>query len=209
MKSFLSLTLAVCISITFVSCTKNVSTATTVSQNSASDVEESVSGSEYITDKNRHLIGTEIHENGSTVQQNNNENLIPYKNIVNAIDEKMVLTPSSINDFAVKEDNNNYYLTPEIITTNGSVSLFTKEDGSGWKLDKGNTLTFNFNKYDSKSKNIVIGYVLNGKLINGEKFTDLSGNYKIIADEPGEYYIYIVNVSSDYIAFKEGNITLS
>ncbi len=50
------------------------------------------------------------------------------------------------------------------------------------------------------------GYVLNGKMIKGKTFSDLSGSYKLTADESGEYYIYMVNSSSEYVAFKEGSI---
>ncbi|WP_243184415.1 hypothetical protein ACUH7Y_01975 [Clostridium beijerinckii] len=78
----------------------------------------------------------------------------------------------------------------------------------GWKLNKGDTLTFNFNKYESRFQSVVIGYVLNGKMVKGEKFKDLSGSYKIEANEPGGYYLYIMNASSDYVAFKEGNIII-
>ncbi len=40
-----------------------------------------------------------------------------------------------ISDFVTKEKNNEY-ITPEIIETNGSIGVFTKYDGSGWKLKK-------------------------------------------------------------------------
>ena len=43
-------------------------------------------------------------------------------------------------------------------------------------------------------------------MVKGESFKDLSGNYKTIADESGEYYIYVLDSSSDYLAFKEGSI---
>ena len=45
-------------------------------------------------------------------------------------------------------------------------------------------------------------------MVKGENFKDLSGNYKITADESGEYYIYTVDASSEYLAFKEGSISV-
>lgn len=115
-----------------------------------------------------------------------------------------------ISDFVTKEKNNEY-ITPEIIETNGSIGVFTKDDGSGWKLKKGDSLVFNFDKYQSKvikEQTAVIGYVVNGKMVEGESFEDLSGSYEITADEPGEYYIYTIDASSEYLAFKEGSISV-
>ncbi|MDR5587430.1 hypothetical protein [Clostridium aquiflavi] len=120
----------------------------------------------------------------------------------------MSLDSALISKFIVKKENDKY-ITPEIIGANGSISVFTKEDGSGWTLNKGEELIINFNKYKSKivkDQNIIIGYVLNGKMIKGKTFSDLSGSYKLTADESGEYYIYMVNSSSEYVAFKEGSI---
>lgn len=113
----------------------------------------------------------------------------------------------SIDEFIVKEENNRY-ITPEIIGGNASVSIFTKKDESGWNLNKGQSLTFNFNKYKSKFQSVVIGYIFNGKMMPGKRFSELSGSYELIANESGEYYIYIVIASSDYVAFKEGNIII-
>lgn len=215
MKRILVVILTLCVSIVLISCSKdklNASTNIKESQNKITNednIEKSINHAEYLTDKNKNLIGTEIQESGISSQNDSKENLnsIPYKNIISSTDEK-VLPPSSIDEFILKEENNKY-ITPEIITVNGSMSLFIKKDGSGIKLNKGQSLTINFNKYKSKSQNILIGYILNGKMMNGKDFADLSGSYTITATESGEYYLYIINASSDYVAFKEGNIVIS
>lgn len=215
MKRILVLSLTLCVSIILLSCSKDILNAPTninESQNNitnSGNIEKSINHAEYITDKNRHLIGTEIHESGTGSQDGikQNPNLIPYKNIINSTDDK-VFPPSSIDEFTLKEDTDKY-ITPEIITINGSMSLFIKTDGGGIKLNKGQSLMFNFNKYESRSQTILIGYILNGKMMKGEKFKDLSGSYTITATESGEYHLYIINASSDYVAFKEGNITIS
>lgn len=213
MKRKLILVLTFCILVIILVCFKMLLSSAIDTRkliNNTGNNKNVINGSEYITDKNRNLIGTEIKETENNLKSNtdNKLDLIPYKNIINSTDEGMTLLPSSIDDFIVAEGDNQY-ITPEIIGVNGSLSLFTKKDGSGWKLNKGESLTFNFNKYESKSQTVSIGYVLNGKMIKGEKFKDLSGSYKITANDSGEYYIYILNLGSDYIAFKEGNIIIS
>jgi len=157
------------------------------------------------------LIGTQSGTGDGKIEEYNEHYTLKTNHIIKSIDSEMRLDSALISEFIVKEKNNEY-TTPEIIGTNGSISVFTKEDGSGWILNKGQVLTINFNKYKSKiieHQTVTIGYILNGKMINGENFSDLSGSYEITADESGEYYIYMVNDSSDYVAFKEGSITIS
>jgi len=169
--------LVCCISFIFVSCAK--------------DTKSVISGFQYITEQNRNLIGTEIQSN-STLQEYNEHYTLKTNHIIKSIDTEMRLDSAFISKFIVKEENDKY-ITPEIIGTNGSISVFTKEDSSGWALNKGQVLTVNFNKYKSKiieHQTATIGYVLNGKMVNGENFSELSGNCKITADELGEYYIY-------------------
>lgn len=170
-----------------------------------------INGASYITEQNRHLIGTQAGTGDGKIEENNEHYTLKTNHIIKSIDPEMRLDSALISEFTVKEENT-VCTTPEIIGTNGSISVFTKEDGSGWMLNKGQVLTLNFNKYNSKvieHQTVIIGYVLNGKMVSGKNFSELSGSYKITADESGEYYIYIVNASSDYVAFKEGSITIS
>lgn len=169
-----------------------------------------MNGAQYITEENKGLIGTETiySKNNNYLKLTNEQYTLESNHVIKNIDAEIALDSAPISEFIVKKENDKY-ITPEIIGANGSISVFTKEDGSGWTLSKGEELTINFNKYKSKiveEQNIIIGYVLNGKMIKGKTFKDLSGSYKLTADESGEYYIYIVNSSSEYVAFKEGSI---
>lgn len=165
--------------------------------------------SDYITEQNRHLIGKETLNDESTTSDSIT-NLLKDKNnndIVRNID-KDILEPSSIEVFK-GEKKSNIYITPEIITINGSINIFTKEDGTGWELNSGDSLIYHFEKYKSeavKNQVSIIGYIKNGQLVKGENFDKLSGTYTISADEKGTYYIYILNCSSDSISFKKGSI---
>ena len=50
-----------------------------------------------------------------------------------------VYIPATIDEFPVREADGEYR-TPEVIFGNGAMVIFTKEDGSGWDLKKGETL---------------------------------------------------------------------
>lgn len=171
---------------------------------------DQINYAQYITEKNRHLIGTQtMYSEDNVYLLDNKRYTLESNHVIKSIDDKMQIESEPISEFIVKEENDKY-ITPEIIAPNASISVFTKKDGTGgWRLNKGEELKINFNKYKSQivdKQNAIIGYVVNGKMINGEVFSDLSGSYKLTANESGEYYIYIVNASSEYLAFKEGSI---
>src|SRR5471030_3136151 len=112
--------LVCCILFIFVSCAK--------------DTKSAISGFQYITEQNRNLIGTETIQSNSTLQEYNEHYTLKTNHIIKSIDTEMRLDSAFISEFIVKEENNKY-ITPEIIGTNGSISVFTKKNGSGWALN--------------------------------------------------------------------------
>ncbi|WP_054402369.1 hypothetical protein [Paenibacillus solani] len=119
--------------------------------------------------------------------------------------------PSSIIELETKEKNG-VYISPEIITVNGSLSVLTDTNGRGWELKAGNSVEYVFEKYKSEVveyQNILIGYVKDGVLNPSQKFDQLKGNYNLTIEESGRYYFYIINASSDTIALKEGELRLT
>ena len=72
-------------------------------------------------------------------------------------------------------------------------------------------LVYQFEKYPSEAidqQTLVVGYVLDGVMYPGEKFTELSGEYRFKIEAPGEYFIYVVNGSSDPLSLKNGEINI-
>ena len=55
---------------------------------------------------------------------------------------------------------------------------------------------------------MVVGYVLNGVMMAGEAQNDLRGSYKVNVSEDGYYAIYFVSATSDYLALKNGQISI-
>jgi hypothetical protein len=182
---------------------------------------------QLITDNNRHLIGKEtigdymIYRNGVYIDSNGIEysleelknrtrNGLPENRIITKIMEENFM-PSSIFELETKEKNG-VFISPEIITVNGSISVLTDTNGRGWELKAGDSVEYVFEKYRSEvveNQNILIGYVKDGVLYPSQKFDQLKGNYNLTIEESGQYYFYIINASSDTIALKEGALRLT
>ncbi|MGG3284420.1 hypothetical protein [Paenibacillus solani] len=181
---------------------------------------------ELITDSNRHLIGKEttgdymISRNGVFIDSNGIEysleelknrtrNGLPQNRIITKIMEENFM-PSSIFELETNEKNG-VFISPEIITVNGSLSVLTDTNGRGWELKAGDSVEYVFEKYRSEvveNQNMLIGYVKDGVLYPSQKFDQLKGKYNLTIEESGQYYFYIINASSDTIALKEGTLRL-
>lgn len=114
-----------------------------------------------------------------------------------------VIPPANMTEF-VAENN----ITPEVIVPNGSVAIFGKTDNAGWMCSEGEDLVYQFEKYPSEigEQTLVVGYILDGVMYPGEKFLEIKGEYKCEIEQTGEYFIYVINASSDPLALKCGNV---
>ena len=127
--------------------------------------------------------------------------------IIKSVADDNIVLPLSVSEFKVENDT-----TPEIIMTNGSMAVFYLEDYAGWNCKAGDILTFSFEKYESdavSNQALVIGYIKDGVMYDGESFGSLSGSYELKVREGGEYNLYIISATSDYLTLKQGTINLS
>lgn len=169
-----------------------------------------------VTEEVQELIGKEVIDDGvleveeDIVNENNliddgqkQEKVFAESKIVESA-EKSGVIPTSIQDVQVKGGT-----TPEIIMTNGAMAVFYQKDYSGWKCETGEELVFEYEKYASDvtdEQNIIVGYILDGVMYEGEAYKDLSGNCRMNIEKEGEYYIYVVSATSDYVTLKAGTI---
>ena len=125
-------------------------------------------GASLVNDSNRGMIGKEQHGTFTIIDKNGNviegEPMLSYEEMIEEymknIEQSTIIdeidlkesVPSSISYFAVTPDNvkENTWNTPEIIFTNEALIVFTKEDGSGWHLEKGETIKFSGETYPSE-----------------------------------------------------------
>lgn len=183
---------------------------------------EKMTGASMVNDENRMLIGTEVVDDGAFVingemeeelgtddvdRVNLKEQLIAGSHIVNEIDKNMLL-PFSIEEIKVIEG-----VTPEIIMTNGAAVVFYQDDYNGWQCKAGDKLIFDFSKYESaitEEQTFVIGYVLDGVMYNSsEAFRSMEGRYELQIEKDGEYFVYLISATSDYLTMKEGEIRVN
>ncbi|MEF2967165.1 hypothetical protein V3851_15110 [Paenibacillus sp. M1] len=189
-------------------------------------IPKEIKQTELITDYNRHLIGKEargdyiIYRNGAFIDSNGVElspeelmkrtrNTLPENRIITKIMEENFI-PTSIIEIKTNEKKG-VFISPEIITVNGSISVLTDIRGRGWELKSGDSVEYAFEKYKSEvveNQNILIGYIKDGVLNPWQKFDQIKGNYNLTIEESGQYYFYIINASSDTIALKEGALKL-
>ncbi|MHB8128908.1 MAG: hypothetical protein ACYDEX_07915 [Mobilitalea sp.] len=182
--------------------------------------------SAVVDESNRSLIATEIiaknyiiYKNGTyTNAEGEVIDLDKLRKAQEGIPENRIIkeiqidnySPSSIIEVIVDKAGNHSYSSPEIILINNSACVLTKEDGSGWNLDKGDTLEFNFEKYKSSvvsQQNLIIGYVRDSVMYQGEAYyQQLSASYALKAQDKGEYFIYLLSASSDYLTLKQGEL---
>lgn len=156
-------------------------------------------GAALIDDSNRHLVGKESYMSYTIIKAD--EELPPAEAPSDAVWERAPLikshknvdTPNTITEFAVTGDSGRY-TTPEIIFGNNDLVIFEKEDGSGWKLDKGETLVFQAQEYKSelhreKGQSIYYFYIRDGVILKGNVLTGLNQTFELTAENAGEYYV--------------------
>lgn len=177
--------------------------------------EKNISKPELISIANMHLIGKEVVYNGAAVytkdDQSGIEPTIQYMPDNSIIIGSEDFIPVAISQFKTTKKNDRY-ITPKIIFNNGSVAVFTKPDGSGWELEKGDSINYSFEKYlvdFSETQSMAVGYIKNGTLTKGNIYENRTGKYTVEILETGEYYLYIANFSSENIALKDGSITFN
>lgn len=130
------------------------------------------------------------------------------------IDEKqLMLELKNKDERALKICMNKYYRYVVYIVENIIGSALPYEDKEAvvsnvfvalWNysadLDTDNYSTF---------KDLIIGYVKDGIMYEGEVFDELSGKYSFSPDEKGEYFFYLLSGSSDYLSLKSGNLEVN
>jgi len=180
------------------------------------DFLEEMFGAVTVNDETRELIGKEIVNREAPVTMYEEpedvsiddlkltDQLIGQSHIVEAFDDDILL-PASIHEFEVVEEN-----ASEVIMTNGAAAIFYQNEYEGWECQAGDVLVFDFRKYNSEvteNQTLIVGYIRDGVMYHSEEaFTELDGRYELKIEKDGEYHIYIISATSDYLTIKDGRI---
>lgn len=126
-------------------------------------------------------------------------------------------------------DYNNIYIagSTEVEVTDGKIPsvwfslahmiILTGPDGSGWELETGETLSFEFSFMNDQSLDMELGYACDGvyydmeygTMLNDYNDTTMMGNtihYTITAEKAGTYYFCITNRTSENAVIESGRV---
>lgn len=98
-----------------------------------------------------------------------------------------------------------------LAVANAELLILTNNEGNSWNMNTGDCFDFTFEKEESHIKNqqIIIGYIHDGTLTDGEVYASLTGNYIYTVEEEGTYYLYIIGASSDDVLLKDCNLKIT
>lgn len=132
----------------------------------------------------------------------NHNSPIPASDIAKTWADDAII-PYSINNVATSNG-----ITPEFTLDNGYMVILTEENGGGWSLKEGDTLTWKLAKQPIEfDQSLSIGYIKDGTVYSASfSCSELEGEVEIHAESEGTYYVYCLGTSSDPITVKEGDI---
>ena len=192
---------------------------------SAVAIASSNAGAQLLSEVNKHLVG--LQGKGTASIYNQDGELISGTGRLE-IEEDIWKTSTvikkkpkgdfvfhTVTEFSVDEKNGKY-ISPEFMFNNADLVILTKENGEGWYLEKGQSLKFVSQEYESEvndgnGQTVHYGYVYKGALLGDEEKYYCKGieqEYQITAEKAGEYYICLLNYTSDPISFRKGEITV-
>lgn len=175
--------------------------------------------SSIVDEENCYLIGSQIEEDYYIIMDENGEctdslgnkgsledmislSDLPNKSRIVTNVENTDIKPSSYVEIKYKKHSGNIYTYPRLILVNNSVCILTGNDGKGWDLNEGESITVEISKESAKrslKQNLLVGYIQDGTLKDGKSIKENSGSYTVKADAAGTYYIYLLSASSDYL----------
>lgn len=176
-----------------------------ISACTSNNSDSNVHTNQILNENNQNLIGQEIVDSASTVNETLNEGL-NTSDIVHQIDIEG-LCPNPFVEIEINDSD--YNNVPGQLMINNSVSILTKSNHKGWLLKSGDVLEYSFEKYESdvvSNQTLIVGYIYDGIMKEGTAIDTLTGTYTLEAKENGTYYIYLMSASSDYLALKESTL---
>lgn len=123
------------------------------------------------------------------------------------------INAASVTAIPVAAGSAGAYKIPELLTGNGHLVIFTKPEGTGWRLRQGDTLAIRYEldvqtnaQSDPSGEYMEVGFIRNGEPVKLDVKKARSFAYTLTADEDGDYYFYAENYSAGTIIVASGTI---
>ena len=207
----------------------------------SASVLRNIRGTVRITEENRDLVGKELYtattEAPTEEEMENRGEMIPDSSWYMTDEEASEQTEGIIQEIGTDADGNpclqkSTVITPvplkkseegerwiieSLLSNNGDITVFTKENGDGWYLEAGEVLTIHYRIDPSATasgdvnngEQMSIGYIRDHVFYDYQQHRKAKEfTYTLTAPAEGTYYLYNRNCCAGYIYLTEGTIEL-
>lgn len=198
------------VALSLTACSKNLASKTEFKNDFVGSPKPSLDLSQVISEDNKKYIGKSIfleidESNISKSPDDANEPVAEESYEEKNILESNELVKVEINGKADK------FQVPGLILTPNSPLVFILENDDGFNLNKGDTITFQFEKYPSEiieEQSLLVGLIKDDKTIHSDIYKNISDNFEYEIENPGVYYLFVESFSSDYLSLYDSEIQI-
>ena len=211
MKNKLKILLSILlISLSLTACSKNLASKNEFKNDFVGSPKPSLEQSQVLTADNKKYIGKSIfleidESNISKSPDDTNEPIAEE-----SYEEKNILENNKLVKVEINGDKDKFQV-PGIILTPNSPLLFSLENDMGFDLNKGDKITFQFEKYPSEiieEQSLLVGLIKDDKTIHSDIFKNISDNFEYEIETSGVYYLFVESFSSDYLSLYDSEIQI-
>ena len=198
------------IALSLTACSTNIASETEFKNDFVGSPKPSLDLSQVLTADNKKYIGKRIFLEIDESNISKSPDDINEQVTEEAYEEKNILENKKLVKVEIKGDKDKFQV-PGLILTPNSPLVFTLENDDGFNLNKGDTITFQFEKYPSEiieEQSLLVGLIKDDKTIHSDIFKNISDNFEYEIGTSGVYYLFVENFSSDYLSLYDSEIQI-
>lgn len=206
-KFLLSITLmALCLT----ACSKNLASKNEFKNDFVGSPKPSLEQSQVISADNKKYIGKSIFLEIDESNISKSPDDINEPVAEEAYEKKSILENNKLVKVEINGKTDKFQVPGLILTPNSPLAL-TLENDTGFNLNKGDTITFQFEKYPSEKieeQSLLVGLIKDDDIIYSDIFKNISDNFEYQIESPGVYYLFVESFSSDYLSLYDSEIQI-
>lgn len=211
MKNKLKFLLSIALmALSLTACSSNMPNKTEFKNDFVGSPKPSLDLSQVISADNKKYIGKRIFLEIDESNISKSPDGINEQATEEAYEEKNILENNKLVKVEISGDKDKFQV-PGLILTPNSPLIFTLENDTGFDLNKGDTITFQFEKYPSEiieEQSLLVGLIKDDDIIYSNIFKNISDNFEYQIENPGVYYLFVESFSSDYLSLYDSEIQI-